>query len=195
MVNKLVPPYLSSLIPDRVSDTSSYNLRNSSNLQNLNCRTSIYSKSFIPHTVNIWNTLPSDITNSNSFGEFKRKLKNNINSHIYFNLNYGSRFCQIVHSRLRLGCSDLNDDKFSRHISDSSQCRCGYPTEDALHFFFICPIYSNLRLDKYFFINGFDLSSVLNGHPRASKLANNELLKSIHCFIVSSRQFTDFSIT
>ena len=29
------------------------------------------------------------------------------------NLNYGSRFCQIIHARLRLGCSDLNSDTVS----------------------------------------------------------------------------------
>ena len=51
MMNHLNPLYLSSLIPQSVSAVSSYNLRNSNNLQTVDTRTNIYYHSFLPSAV------------------------------------------------------------------------------------------------------------------------------------------------
>ena len=190
MVNKLVPDYLSDLVPGSISDTSNYNLRNNPKLQSIKCNTSNYSKSFLPDTVNIWNSLPSEITNSNTLGEFKRKLKEINNKPNYLDIYYGSRPCQIIHARLRLGCSDLNGDKFARFATESPACNCGHHLEDALHFFLICPIYHNIRVNSYFYTNGYNLLSILYGNSNSE---NFELLKSANNFIIKSHRFPKFS--
>ena len=98
MVNYLVSDYLSSLVPNTVSDVSDYNLRNRSQFQNIPCRANNYAKSFLPIAANIWNSLPIEYTNASSLGCFKRLIQddnNNAdnNNGVYFDVNYGSRFC------------------------------------------------------------------------------------------------------
>ena len=52
-----VPNYLQSLLPATVESSSNYSLRNSSHLQTIQARTSLYSNSFLPSTVSEWNNL------------------------------------------------------------------------------------------------------------------------------------------
>ena len=47
MTNALSPLYLSSLVPQTVSNASRYNLRNSSDLQTVEARTSLFYNSFL----------------------------------------------------------------------------------------------------------------------------------------------------
>ena len=51
MVNGLTPGYLQSLIQPIVQNTTTYNLRNSSNLRNVHARTNLFYNSFIPSTI------------------------------------------------------------------------------------------------------------------------------------------------
>jgi hypothetical protein len=74
MSNSLVPPYLASRCPPRVSTLSRYPLRNSRSLQLVKCRTSSYKNSFIPSTTSNWNGLDPDIRSSPSLRVFKSKL-------------------------------------------------------------------------------------------------------------------------
>lgn len=103
MYNHLAPDYLCDLVPQNVSENSQYNLRNSSKIKTINCRTKLYDKSFLPDTIKMWNSLPDHITNANTIGEFK-SLLTRVQTVSYLDLNYGSRFCQIVYSRLKFGC-------------------------------------------------------------------------------------------
>ena len=57
MVNNLTPNYLTSLVPPTVSESSSYNLRNSNDIRTVNARTAQYFSSFLPSTIRAWNTL------------------------------------------------------------------------------------------------------------------------------------------
>ena len=144
MVNGLSPPYLSSLIPPPRS--SSYNLRNTNNIQTIHARTNQYYNSFLPSVIRDWNNLTLDVRNSDSLYRFKRNLNNNdifVPKYFYS----GIRKLQILHTRLRTGCcSSLNHDLFVKHITDSPLCFCG-DTENTEHYFLSCPLYQNQRID------------------------------------------------
>lgn len=55
MVNGISPEYLCNLVPNTVGETSQYNLRNSTNLQIIPTRTSLYAYSFVSSTLKEWN--------------------------------------------------------------------------------------------------------------------------------------------
>ena len=71
MTHNLAPLYLSSLVPQSVSNISRYNLRNSNNLQTLDARTSSYYNSFLPSTVRAWNNVNDEVKQSDSLNTFK----------------------------------------------------------------------------------------------------------------------------
>ena len=76
MVNGLVPNYLCSVVPSTVGSNTTYNLRNSNDLANIVCRTSLYRNSFLPSAVNAWNSLLQATRESDSLSSFKRFLVN-----------------------------------------------------------------------------------------------------------------------
>ena len=76
------------------------NLRNSNDLANVVCRTSLYMNSFLSSAVNAWNSMPLATRETDSLSSFKRLL--NIDKptpcKLYF---YGERKMQIINARLR----------------------------------------------------------------------------------------------
>ena len=133
MINHLTPIYLSSLIPAQVSSASSYNLRNAHNYQTIRARTNQYRDSFLPSTLHLWNNLPLKARQSNTLNSFKLFLKKDIRPipRYYY---HGNRKPQILHSRLRTGCSALNLDLFTKNITNSPLCSCG-SIENSQHYF------------------------------------------------------------
>ena len=52
----------------------------------------------------------------------------------------------MIHARLRMLCSPLNDHLFSHiHVVDNPSCSCGHARENNKHFLFDCPLYINER--------------------------------------------------
>ena len=39
--------------------------------------------------------------------------------------SYGKRKCNIIHSRLRMGCSELNAHLYDYHVIENPKCACG----------------------------------------------------------------------
>ncbi len=185
----MVPDYLSDLTPWNVSDNSDYNLRNNEHYQTIRCKSTNYAKSFLPDTIKLWNDLPTSAINASSVGQFKKLIRPKVNTNTMFDLNFGSRFCQVLHCRLRLGCSDFNSDRYNRFISDNASCSCSQDYEDAFHYFFWCPKFDNIRHKSYFYVKGFSLRDVLNGNNTASDQTNMDILRSVHLFIVTSKRF------
>ena len=125
MMNSLARLYLSLLIPPTVNSLSRYNLRNSENLQTIDCRTNQYFQSFLPSTtVRAWNNLPPEAKQTESFNSFKHFL-NRDKSYVPKYYYSGKRQLQILHTRLRTNCSSLNNDLCLKNIADSPLCRCG----------------------------------------------------------------------
>ena len=141
MYNHLAPAYLSSLIPQQVNDISCYNLRNSNNIQTLRAKTNQYNNSFLPSTIRDWNNLPVEAKQAKTLSSFKyflKKEKKQVPKYYY----HGNRKSQILHTRLRTGCSSLNLDLFLKNITDTPLCKCG-SIENAQHYFVIADFFNN----------------------------------------------------
>ncbi len=123
MSNGLVPATLSDILPPRVGDGSNYPLTNAENFQIQQTRISLYYNYFLPSTLRAWNNLDLSIRNSSSQNIFKSAIRgtpSELPKYYYL----GSRMGQILHTRLRLQCSSLNDHLFRRNL---------VPTHSALH--------------------------------------------------------------
>ena len=103
---------------------------------------------------------------------------------------YGERKFQVLHTRLRLGCSSLNADLFHNHVSESDRCRCGEP-ETAKHYFFICIMYRNIRTETISNLAyNINIVVLLKGCPLYGDEANIEIFRVVHEFIKKSNRFT-----
>ena len=188
MVNGLSPPYLSSLIP--LPRASSYNLRNTNDIQTIHARTDQYYNSFLPSVIRDWNNLTLDTRNSDSLYSFKRNLNNNdrfVPKYFYS----GIRKLQILHTRLRTGCSSLNHDLFVKHITDSPLCFCG-DTENTEHYFLSCPLYQNQRIDLNIAISRYTqvtMQVILFGSSTLPLHANKAIFEAVHKYIKESKRF------
>ena len=144
MKNSHVPDYLANLVPLTVGQSVPYSLRNRSDIQNVNFRTSFYKNTFLPSTIASFNSLPSHIQNAPSIAAFKNMLNTNTKpssspKHFY----HGPRNLQILHTRLRTNCSSLAAHLFrKKNINDSPNCISCDEIEDCNHVFFHCAKFS-----------------------------------------------------
>ena len=76
-MNGLVPPYLSTMFTLR-SEVHNRSTRNCDKLQIPKCRTTLAQQAFYYRAVQIWNSLPKDITDLNSIKRFKHELKSRL---------------------------------------------------------------------------------------------------------------------
>ena len=101
----------------------------------------------------------------------------------------GERKAQILHKRLKLGCSSLNADLFNNHISITDKCICG-SIESAEHYFLHCDRYATLREETINTINvNFNVDILLNGCPLYSDRINGEIFDIVQTFIIGSNRF------
>ena len=152
MKHKLTPSYLSIQVPSHVGAATIHNLRNSNDLRQLPFKTQLYGNSFLPSSVREWNHLSEDIGTAVSIQTFKQRIDpNKKNSKCFLRYsNLGRRFGQIILARCRLGCSDLNADKFNRFLIENSSCSCGHIYEDPTHFFLYCRNYVDISANSFF---------------------------------------------
>ena len=87
-----------------VQETTTYNLRNSDNIQNYRAHSNLFRNYFFPSSIRAWNDLPYDIQNAPSVAFFEFKLNRNFKAPSKYN-NAVSRKGYILHARLRLECS------------------------------------------------------------------------------------------
>ncbi len=141
MTHNLSPEYLQSLVPARNELRSTYTLRNSTNYSLIQCKTTLYSNSFLPSTVQNYNKLPEEIKNITSLTVFKSRLPGNTNKPPCYYI-IGTRKLQIQHCRLRLDCSPLNQFLYRRNLTNSPLCSCGV-VESTDHYLLRCPNFDN----------------------------------------------------
>ena len=190
MSHNLTPLYLSSLVPQSVSNISRYSLRNSNDLQTIDARTTLHYNSFLPSTVRAWNNVDDEAKQSDSLNTFKyylNKDKMRVSKHFYV----GSRKAQVLHTRLRTNCSSLNLDLFLRNISDSPLCQCG-SIENAQHYFFHCMYYQIQRTELLNIVSQYQipsLSLLLYGNDSLSLDTNKIIFEKVHKYILDSKRF------
>lgn len=187
MKNDLAPRYLANLIPDQRNP--GYNLRNN-NIQIPRFRTTLYSESFLPATIRMWNELDTNAQNSPSVTAFKNAIRPSsscLPKHFY----HGDRKSQVLLTRLRTGCSNLNFDLSRKDIVDSPLCNCG-EVEDALHFFLHCNKYARIRTLLLNTISQYcepTLPVILNGNTLLDHETNILIVDAVHLFVRQSGRF------
>ena len=190
MYNSLSPPYLSALIPSSVGETKAYPLRNSDNIRSIQCKSQLFTRSFLPSTINLWNALPESVRSSPSLSTFKANLnkdKLKIPMHYYD----GERTLNVLHARLRMHCSNLNEHLYAKNISESPYRQCG-EIEDAFQFFYICPIYNEKRAILFDNLSSFQpitLQLLLFGVKDGSYEENSLIFEHVQYFIRDSHRF------
>ncbi len=121
VIIKRFPNYLLQDLPTFYDNTR--NVRNNT-FAIPNSGHDYYDRSFVPASINLWNELPSEIRNIKSHEALKTKLKNASSKKVPSCYSYGKRIQNILHTKLRLGCSDLNFDKNFIGLVPNSLCSC-----------------------------------------------------------------------
>ena len=190
MINNSSPQYRSSLVPPLVGEVSQYNLRNSRSLTLPRCRTKLYSDSFLPSTVRDWNDLPDEIKALPSINRFKKAIRHTQTKPPPYYYT-GTRRLQVLHTRLRTGCSSLNSHLFSKNVIDSPLCLCG-AAETVHHYFFVCPTYLNLRqilINSVSNIANPSINLFLYGEGTLTIEANTEIFQHVQSYIDQTKRF------
>ena len=93
---------------------------------------------------------------------------------------------------MRLEMSNLNDDLFKRHLSNTSACTCGAPTENAKHFLIECPLYHNPRTQTIDMLSDDVRTNVrvlLFGSQYKNQYENSEILATVGRFLELTKRF------
>ena len=186
MNHTISPQYLIDLLP--AHEQTRYNLRTANNIPSITARTQLYQNSFLPATIREWNNLPLNVRNLPTLNAFKQALKSNICKPKAI-FSFGPRNAQILHTRLRLGCSSLNYDLHRRSIADSPLCRCG-SVETVDHFLLHCPLLADIRIR--FFTNmpcAPIYQNLLFGNDASSIEQNKIIFSLVQEYIIASRRF------
>ena len=139
------PNYLINLIPKGEQTIGTRN----NHIPSYHCRTDCFKYSFFPSTLNDWFKLDENIRNSESIAIFKSRLLSFIRpvqSNIYHIFDpKGLKFL----TRLRLGLSHLNEQKFRHNFQNclNPLCFCSSEIEDTSHYLLHCQQFSNHRID------------------------------------------------
>ena len=186
-------PYLTNTLPNIVAENSQYNLRNRDNFATFKTWTKTYQLSFFPRTVNEWNRLPADIRNSDNASIFRGKLRQEAETPPIW-CSSGDRKIAVVHAKLRMLCSPINDHLYSHiHVIDSPQCHCGNPRENNRHFLLDCPLYQierrQMMIDLLALKFPISLNSILFGNPKLSEAKNIAAFEIIHKFLSDTGRF------
>jgi hypothetical protein len=193
MVYKLAPPLLTYLLPATIEHRTHHNLRNKSNIDTPHARLDSHKYSFLPSTIKNWNELPTEIKESKSVNSFKHALlkKKDRPPPLYY---LGKRWVSAHHSRLRIGCSALRFDLFDQlKVVPDPLCACKGGIENAIHYFYDCPVYASERLvmmDNLYKISKFNIGTLLYGDKNLSESENKEIFKCVHTYIESTKRFS-----
>ena len=113
-----------------------------------------YLNSFFPYISKLWNNLESS-TQAMALPDFKEKMKISLKPPKIKHFSKGSKFGNILLTRIRLDRSDLNLHKFTIGLSDTPECLCHAKQESSLHFIIDCFLYSNERQTLFNLVEQF----------------------------------------
>ena len=194
MHNGQCPNYLTNLLPPTVHEQSSRNLRNAEDYTILSRRTLLYSRSFLPSAINLWNSLPIDIRNIDNISNFKTSLKQLFNlcedNPQYFYT--GDRHSSILHARLRNNCSNLNSDLFINHLKNTPLCACENDAENVEHYLFHCHTYRLQRIALFTALRSFhplNCEMLLYGKPSLNNENNTIIFNEVKKYIMTTKRF------
>ena len=200
MINNKAPVYLCNIVPTMAGLGHEHSTRYAAGLNFTipKHRLDLYSESFLPEAIRLWNQLPINIKSINDYSKFAAQIvgkKQKIRDSFY----YGNRVENVLHARLRMKCSSLRDDLFRLHIIDNPICLCGQAPETDEHYFFWCPLYANQR---NCLLNSVDdlpdlrtrnitTNTLLYGIENGDKETNRKLVDIVHEYIKTTNRFNN----
>ena len=191
VINKDAPEYLQSIIP-ATQGQHDYQLRHENNYPVVKTRTTAFKNTFLPKTIIDWNKLNDDTKLSESLESFSNKLNGNLTKTPIWYYT-GDRNASILHARLRMLCSPLNDHLFSYIHVDSPSCVCGHPRENNKHFLLECPLYLNSRNLMIAELEAINFTPnakhLLYGDETSSEDSNIKAFKIIQDYILETKRF------
>ena len=98
---------------------------------------------------------------------------------------------QILHARLRMNSSSLNEHLFMRNLVVSPYCTCGH-VESPSHFLLHCSKYNTLRNETILTINynvPVNTNLLLFGSEILSIEQNTDIFVKVQKFILKSKRF------
>jgi hypothetical protein len=188
--DKTIPKTLKNLLPDKVSSSTPYNLRNEDNRVHLKARSTAYLNSFVPKTTRDWNTLPRVLQTVPKLEEFARSFPKTEHKERYFYA--GARRGQILHARIRLNCSALGEHLHQKGIKATPHCVCGAEVESAKHYLLECPNYEEPRNELF---TGCEDTQTLTtevmlfGSKELTLKQNEQLFIAVQVFIIKTKRF------
>ena len=191
ILHGLTPDYLFDIVPPTVRETARYNLRNSEHIQNYRASTNLFLHSFFPSTIRAWNSLPNEVKEASSVAAFKHALNRNIKiPPKYFNA--GTRMGQILHARLRMGCSLLNSTFIVKISSKALLVAVENLKVPNISFsrVFTCVNHSVAR-ERYLprNLHSYTINDLLHGKYNLSLHENEILTLQVQDFIIKSERF------
>jgi hypothetical protein len=154
--------------------------------------------SFFPKTANLWNELPKDITKIVKHDTFKAALNVHYKPKLCKVFNLGDKYPNRLHTQIRLGRTQLNENLFRIGLADTKECLCGAPSETTAHYLLDCFLYDNDRLELFESLDVL-LEKSMDRCTRSEKIdillrgvrpeipgrlkANFQIFKCIHKFI------------
>ena len=162
-----------------------------------------YSKSFYPYYTKKWNSLHSRVRCCLELDEFKEKLKAELKPIKIKHFNFGSKYGNTLHTRLRVGRSYLNSHKYSIGLADSPACLCHHPQETTEHFVLDCFLYPIERQNLFSLVSqqlpNFEklpkykkLDILLHGISNTieNRKINNNILRAFQTFLIQTKRFS-----
>ena len=102
------------------------------------------------------------------------------------------RLNDIILTRIRQNCSNLNTDLFRVNISANSNCRCGAVNENAHHYFLECMLYVEQRNRLFSSINplvNVHLNLITNRNTASNAETNAVIHSAILKYIKDMHRF------
>jgi hypothetical protein len=191
MKNNLAPSTLQDLLPQTTSQRTQYSLRSADDLTHERATTTALHQSFIPSTVRMWNNMIPEWKHATSLEQFKEMItpkKVKVPKHFYS----GERKAQINQTRLRLRCSNLQEDLYNINLADTPMCNCGTAIEDAEHYLKECSNYQELRdelAETYPNWHNVEIETMLYGDLNLDEKSNRTIFEVVQKFINQSARF------
>ena len=145
-----LPDYIRSAMPHTRQHDTQRTLRNSFSQSLPPNHTTLFQRSFIPSTTRAWNRLPESTQTSKAPQIFKRELSERLSvpaPPLYYSL--GTKVGNILHTKLRVGMSNLNAHLYSIQKIESPNCSCGHTPETTNHFIINCHIHAQVRIELF----------------------------------------------
>ena len=133
---KIMNEKASNYLTDRIPKCNQPVRTRTNHIPTFHCRTDCFKNSFFPSTLSDWFNLDISIRNSESIAVFKSRLLSFVRPIANYVYNIFDPIGLKLLTRLRLGFSHLNENRFRHKFQDCMNplCSCSLDIEDTSHY-------------------------------------------------------------